>query len=708
MKNFEEIMNLKGSFDFGGEDEIIRNYISDTLKKVFEKYGYKPLSTSILCYYDLLALKYDEDNDILNEIYKVSDQGKRKLALRYDLTVPFAKYIANNPGIKLPYKRYEIGKVFRDGPVKKGRAREFIQCDVDSVGIEGQMIEAELIALYVEGFKSLGIEPVIKYNNRKLMIGLIELLDVEESKISEIVTIIDKIEKLSKEEIIEELEKLILDNEKTENLINNLNLPFEDIKEKFINTKNIILKEGIEELSILEEYIRKLNLKEYTEFSSSLARGQEYYTGTILEVYPKDKSLTSSIGGGGRYDKMIGDFIGDGKKYPAVGISFGLDAIFSILKSKSNIKENMTDVFIIPMGNNLKALEIAKILRENNINVDIEMNNKKLKKALDFANTEKIPYVIILGEDELKEYKILLKDMNEKTQEKVDINELTKTVKEKIFFSKIEYEVYNPGGNKTALVEDKNYTDYDKKKINDYILNKNIDVEQVGFISKINNINYLEMAGKEFCINASRCAVYKILNGKSGNINLNVSGAKEILNGKIDEKGNVFVDLKLNKKIENFVISNIDALDENIKIINLDGITQIVINESLSSKYIKKLKDNQKSTKKELKDLMIKIENDISKKGYFISKQAVGIILLEKECDKIKINPVVWVRETDTLYYETSCGSGSIAIGIYKYIQTGKLNYEIKQVSGNSIFIKIDAIKDKINGVEVSGKVILE
>ena len=131
-----EIKNVKGSADYGSTEQSIRNYISETLKEIFEKYGYKPLSTSILCYYDLLALKYDEDKDILNEIYKVSDQGNRNLALRYDLTVPFAKYIASNKNIRFPYKRYEIGKVFRNGPIKKGRTREFIQCDVDSVGIE--------------------------------------------------------------------------------------------------------------------------------------------------------------------------------------------------------------------------------------------------------------------------------------------------------------------------------------------------------------------------------------------------------------------------------------------------------------------------------------------------------------------------------------------------------------------------------------------
>ena len=150
-----KIRNVKGGYDFLPKEQKIKNYINEVLRKTFEQYGYKPIETPILCYYDILSDKYDEENDILKEIYKLKDQGNRKLGLRYDLTVPFSKYIALNQNINLPFKRYEIGKVFRNGPVKKGRIREFIQCDVDCVGIEGQMIEAELLALYVDGYKSL-------------------------------------------------------------------------------------------------------------------------------------------------------------------------------------------------------------------------------------------------------------------------------------------------------------------------------------------------------------------------------------------------------------------------------------------------------------------------------------------------------------------------------------------------------------------------
>lgn len=426
----EKIKNVKGSYDYGSRDQIIRNFISDTLKSVFNQYGYKPLSTSILCYYELLALKYKEDNEILNEIYKVTDQAKRNLGLRYDLTVPFAKYIAINKNINLPYKRYEIGKVFRDGPVKKGRIREFIQCDVDSVGIEGQLVEAELISLFVEGFKRLGIDIIIKYNNRKIMVGIIEICEVTKEKINQVITIIDKFEKLTKEEIELEFLNIGLKEKQIEKLINFLNMSFNEIKMEFQNTNNSLLKEGINEVSELNEYIEAINLNKYVQFVGSLARGQEYYTGTVFEVYQINGKITQSIGGGGRYDEMIGDFIGDGKKYPAVGISFGLDVIFDILKEKQNIKNTNTDVYIIPMGNNAKAMKIAQDLRKQNINVDIEMNNKRLKKALNYANIENIPFVIILGEDELKEDKVIIKNMKIGLQLKVGIEEIPQKLKE--------------------------------------------------------------------------------------------------------------------------------------------------------------------------------------------------------------------------------------------------------------------------------------
>lgn len=423
MKRKIELKNVKGTYDYLPEQQKIRNYINDTLKKVFEKYGYQPLETPILCYYDLLAGKYDENNDILNEIYQLTDQGNRKLGLRYDLTVPFAKCIAITKDLRLPFKRYEIGHVFRDGPVKTGRDREFIQCDVDVVGIDGQMIEAEIISLFIEGCDKLGIDVLIKYNSRNLMSGLIIEQNIADELISSVITIIDKLEKISEEEIIKEFNKIGISQKTAIDLLNVFKLNLESLEEHYKETNNELIKKGLEEIKELESYIKNLGIKERTKFVATLARGQEYYTGNVFEAYSKE--LTCSIGGGGRYDNMITDFINDGTKYPAVGISFGLSSIYEILRKKEQFKnKSLIDIYIIPMNTKKESLILANNLRKLDYKVDIEMNDKKLKKSFEIANRENIPYVIVLGEDEINNNYINLKNMNTGDQNKIELNNL--------------------------------------------------------------------------------------------------------------------------------------------------------------------------------------------------------------------------------------------------------------------------------------------
>lgn len=686
MKN-EGLKNVRGSIDYGGKDAKIRSFISKTLQETFEKYGYSPLETSILCYYDLLALKYEEDNDILKEIYKVSDQGNRNLALRYDLTVPFAKYIASNKDIKLPFKRYEIGKVFRDGPIKKGRTREFIQCDVDTVGIEGQMIEAELISIFVEGYKKLGIDIVIKYNNRKLMNGIIEICDIESEKINQVITVIDKMEKLTKEELIEEFKKQELKDDQIDKMIKYLSMEFNSLNELFKDTTNINLKEGINEICELNKYIRELDLTEYVMFSATLARGQEYYTGTIFEVYVADGSIKSSIGGGGRYDNMIGEFIGDGKKYPAVGVSFGLDVIFEILKEKMTKLSNI-DVYIIPMNNNITALKIANELRQNDIKVEIEMNNLKLKKALNSANERNSQLVILLGENELKEDKLIIKDMRNKFQITENINDYIDTIQELILIQKIEYKILNPGGNKTALVRSTNFTDKQKCLINRLIMEKYFEVEQVGFLS--NETNRLEMAGGEFCMNATRCAVYEYSKENKDSIEISVSGTNNILRGRVLNDNKVEIKLDISKNIDELI-----EVQNDYTIVKIDGILIVIFDEEESKEYIRKLKGNEELAKKELKEFMSKsIQTD---------EKAIGIMLLEKISDKIKINPIVWVKDIDTVFYETACGSGSLATAIYNYYNCKEEMLELIQPSGYTVSIVLNTKKQYIEDAIITG-----
>ena len=418
-----KIQNVKGGYDFLPKEQKIRNYINEVLKETFMEYGYGSIETPILCYLDMLVDKYDENNDLLKEIYKLSDQGGRELGLRYDLTVPFAKFIAlNKNNISMPFKRYEIAKVFRDGPVKVGRDREFTQCDADVVGIEGQFIEAELLSLYINAFKKLGIDIIIKYNNRNLMRCLIKETGVSEEQISKVITILDKMNKITEAELRTYLIEIAIENEQIDKLLMLFKMDVDKIKDMLKDSTNEELTLGIKEIDTLKGYLEKLGYGEICKVDLTLARGQDYYTGNVFEVYDKSGYLTSSIGGGGRYDKMVTEYINDGEVYPAVGISFGLTSIYEILKTRDDFK-NTSDIkfYIIPMGVDMEALSLADTLRSYGYNVDVEMKGRKLKKSLDFANRENIPYVIIVGEDEVKSGKVTVKDMINQNNFEIDL-----------------------------------------------------------------------------------------------------------------------------------------------------------------------------------------------------------------------------------------------------------------------------------------------
>lgn len=422
-----KIQNVKGGYDFLPKEQKIRDYINNIIIKNFKEYGFNSIETPILCYYDMLNDKYDENNDILKEIYKLTDQGNRELGLRYDLTVPFAKFIAlNKNNITFPFRRYEISKVFRDGPVKVGRDREFTQCDADVVGIKGQYIEAELLSLFVKTFKELNIDIFIKYNSRNLMTGLILESGIDDNLVQSVTTILDKKDKLSSEEFNDMLKKIGLINDQIRDLNEYFNFSLNELKEVFVNSLNDKITIGLEEVDKLSYYLSKLEIDSICKFDITLARGQNYYTGNVFEVYDKEQRLTGSIAAGGRYDKMIGNFIGDDEEYPTVGISFGLSAIYEILKKERFDNESDNDFYIIPMDTEIESLNIANIIRNNGYSVEIEMNNRKLKKSLDYANKQGIKYVIIVGSDEIKNNELTIKDMDNKNNITININDLKK------------------------------------------------------------------------------------------------------------------------------------------------------------------------------------------------------------------------------------------------------------------------------------------
>lgn len=415
-----ELRNLKGTEDFLPKDQVVRNKIMDILKKNFEKYGYMPLETPILNYYDLLALKYDEGDEILNEIYRLTDQGNRDIGLRYDLTVPFCKVVGMQKELRLPFRRYEIGKVFRNGPVKLGRTREFYQCDVDVVGIDGRLIETEQIVMAIDIFKALGIDINVLYNNRKFMNGLLIESGIENPSFG-VIGILDKLDKVSRTEIYEMFKENGIDSNIVDNIFNNFGKTLDEYNVIYKDTTNSLLKEGLDELNEVTGYLKKLNYENNIVFDSYLSRGLEIYTGIVFEFRDKLKRIGGSLGAGGRYDKIITNFIDDGNIYPAVGLSFGLEPIYVILKNENS--SELVDYYIIPMDTPLECLELAQKIRNKNKKVLIEMNNRKIKKSFDYANKENIPYVIVLGENEVKENKITVKNMKDGSQEMIDIDE---------------------------------------------------------------------------------------------------------------------------------------------------------------------------------------------------------------------------------------------------------------------------------------------
>lgn len=418
-----KLMNVKGTFDFMPKDMKIRNDIINTLRTSFEEYGYLPLETSLLNYYDLLSYKYSDDAEILNEIYRLTDQGERDLGLRYDLTVPFCKVVGLNKGLTLPFRRYEIGKVFRNGPVKTGRAREFYQCDIDVVGLDNRFIEAEQILMAINTYKKLGIEVIVKYNNRKLMSGLILKSGIDRDKTDNVIGIIDKMEKVSLADIKDMLRSEMIDDSKIEMLMSlfNKDLAYYET----IRSENELIDSGVAELKEINDYLEGLGIADSCFFTPTLARGLSIYTGIVFEFFDKKKRLTCAIGGGGRYDKIITNFMDNGNSYPAVGLSFGLEPIFAILKEEQT-SSRLIDIYMVPLNENIACLKLADVFRNMGYRVLIEMKKKKIGKCFEYADNENIKYVMIIGEDEAKTGIYKIKNMEEKKEYSYSKEELIK------------------------------------------------------------------------------------------------------------------------------------------------------------------------------------------------------------------------------------------------------------------------------------------
>jgi len=419
----------KGVRDFPPEDKIIRSELISRLQDVFESYGFSPLETPSIERLDTLTAKFAAGNesDAAREIFKLSDQGNRELGLRFDLTVPFSRFIALNPNLKMPFKRYEIGRVFRDGPIKLGRYREFWQCDVDVAGVSSVKAESELLLLAIEAFKKLNLDAYLEVNNRKVLFGLMDYCNIPPEKRETVIITIDKITKYGEDVVRKELVDKFIDKHSIEKLLEVFTLRGSIDEMLDALTPMMTSDIGVEGLKELKELFSYLKFVEHGKIilNISLARGLGYYTGTVFEGFLKNSKVTSSICGGGRYDNMIGMYASNNRQYPAVGISFGLEPITDALKlSSPEIKKTVTEIYIIPIQTFKESLVIATTLREAGLNVDLDLMEKGISKNLDYANTLKIPFVAFVGETELKEQKIKIKNMITGNERLVSLDEV--------------------------------------------------------------------------------------------------------------------------------------------------------------------------------------------------------------------------------------------------------------------------------------------
>ena len=437
----------KGTRDFSPIEMARRNYIFDTIKSVFRLYGFSQIETPAMENLSTLMGKYGDEGDKL--LFKILNSGdflagvdKSELesansvkvlkhisdkGLRYDLTVPFARYVVMNRGnLSFPFKRFQIQPVWRADKPQKGRYREFYQCDVDVVGSDSLLNEVELIQIVDEVYRRLKINVVLKINNRKILSGIAEVIG-EADKLVDITVAIDKLDKIGVDNVNAELrEKGVSEAgiEKLQPIINmtgsnddKLNVIADVLKSSEIGLK------GVEELRTILRYVKMLNVATEVEIDLTLARGLNYYTGAIFEVKAKDVVI-GSITGGGRYDNLTGVFGLDGMS--GVGISFGADRIYDVLNQLDLYPQELlasTQILFATFGENEfnYALNLLKEVRNNGISAEIYPEPVKMKKQMSYADNKAIPYVAIVGETEMAENKVMLKNMVTGEQQLLDI-----------------------------------------------------------------------------------------------------------------------------------------------------------------------------------------------------------------------------------------------------------------------------------------------
>ena len=426
---------LPGFMELKPNEQILFNQIKEKIEESYKRFGFLPLDTPILELSEVLLAKAGGETE--KQIYRFTRGDD--LAMRFDLTVPLAKYVSKNYGeLQFPFRRYQIGKVYRGERPQKGRFREFYQADIDIIG-DGElsiMNDAEIPSIIYTTFKSLGFDDfTIRINNRKILNGLFEYLNIVELS-TEIMRIIDKLEKIGKENVKLELLKLNIKEEIVDKILEFISISGNN-EEKIealekLNIKNEVFEKGLFELKEVVKYIRLFGVPEENfSIDLTIARGLDYYTGTVYETFLDNYREIGSVCSGGRYDNLAENYTDT--SLPGVGIAIGVTRLFDQLNDLKLIKtekESISDVLVISTSDDVsECLPVANTFRKEGINTEVYMNDKKMKAKFKYADKLKIPYVAIIGEDELKENKVSLKNLATGKQDIINIQEAVEILK---------------------------------------------------------------------------------------------------------------------------------------------------------------------------------------------------------------------------------------------------------------------------------------
>ena len=425
--------HLSGFKDLLAEQMIPRQSITETIRKVYEDYGFVPLDTPAIERLETLQGKYGDEGEKL--MYKLTDHGGRMLALRYDLTVPLARVVAQHrEKLPLPYKRYQIGKVWRGESPQAGRYREFTQFDADTVGTESIIADAEIAAMTADAMTALGVEAIVKINNRRILDALAETIGIEdEARIRSLVGAIDKLGKVGKEKTLTKLTELF--DSKSALIVEAYLDAQGTTSEKLQHLEKILSKssaaeEGINNIAEVFSILEGSGYSEQIIFDQTIARGLDYYTGIIYETTLSDFPQLGSISGGGRYDNLISAL--GGPDLPAVGASIGVDRLIDGLSKSGKIEapKTLTQALIVNFNESHapEYMHVATQLRNAGIPAEIFHSSDRISKQLKFANKMGIPFVVFLGPDELSQNTVQIKNLDTGNQKTMPLSKLAESI----------------------------------------------------------------------------------------------------------------------------------------------------------------------------------------------------------------------------------------------------------------------------------------